>query len=109
MWPLRPIAGLALLTVVTAAPGGGWAQSRYVGNDVVVKYRASATKSFASPQAFARAKGLPFKKRGQLPRTAVVQPGSNPDAVVARLQQDPDVEYATRDHWIQLAATIPND
>jgi subtilisin family serine protease len=84
-------------------------QARYAGNDLVVKYRESAAKVHGTPQGFAKARGLAFKKVGPLPRTVVVDGGARPNAAMARLRQDPDVEYVARDRWIGLTSTVPND
>ncbi|MGI8906119.1 MAG: S8 family serine peptidase [Candidatus Sumerlaeaceae bacterium] len=101
----RRIASLLLACVCAVSFG----QGQFVGSDIIVKYRPGVAQVHASPRAFAVSRGLRLRKPGKIPRTLVVDGGARPAALLARLQLDPDVEYVTRDRWIRLTSTLPND
>lgn len=82
------------------------AETRQVDDQLVVKMRPA---SRATAQALAREHGLAFKRRMLAPGMFVVHGGKDPEKVLARLRSNPDVLFATRNRYVELTETLPDD
>src|SRR5437764_679023 len=99
-WVALVVAGFG----VAAACG---AQSRFAGNEIVVRYRGEDSK--AGAERLAARRGLAFKQKALMPGVAVLDGGANVEAALAGLRADPEVVYAERNHLLYLTETNPND
>lgn len=82
---------------------------RYATDHVIVKFKKSAQRSDVR-RLQARVRGTPLRTlRSSGAVLLKLGRGQDVDDVIARLQKDPNVVYAERDHYLKIHATIPND
>lgn len=89
---------MSLVSVVNA--------QEYVADELIIKYKESGSQSSGSFSKMAKSKGLSVKRhwKGLKLQHFSMKPGSDMNATIEELSQDPNVEYVERNYYFNKAS-----